>query len=156
MAAEISALEARAAPARSGRRPGPPLYILLPAIFVAVAALSPVAYLVLRLSDAGGRSLDLILQESTARTLLRSVLLAAVVSSGAVALSLPLAWLTVRTDLPLRRLWAIVTALPLVIPSYVGAFTVIEALGPKGLFQRALEGPLGIDRLPEIYGLSGA
>ena len=45
--------------------------------------------------------------------------------------------------------------LPLVIPTYVGAFLFISALGPGGLLQQALD-PLGIGRLPEVYGLGGA
>ena len=48
------------------------------------------------------------------------------------------------------------TALPLVIPSYVGGFIVIVALGPKGMLQKLLDGPFGVDRLPEIYGFPGA
>jgi iron(III) transport system permease protein len=46
--------------------------------------------------------------------------------------------------------------LPLVVPSYVGALTIIAALGPKGLLQDALSGPFGVERLPEIYGFFGA
>ena len=53
-------------------------------------------------------------------------------------------------------MWTVLTVLPLVIPSYVGAFLVISALGPRGLLQGFLSGPFGIDRLPEIYGLPGA
>ncbi len=43
---------------------------------------------------------------------------------------MPLAWLTARTDLPGRRMWTVVTALPLVIPSYIGAYLLVSALGP--------------------------
>ena len=71
-------------------------------------------------------------------------------------LALPLAWLTSRTDLPWRRVWAVVTALPLVIPTYVAGFLVVVALGPRGMLQQALEGPFGVDRLPSIYGFAGA
>ena len=46
-------------------------------------------------------------------------------------------------------------ALPLVVPTYVGAFLYVSALGPRGLLQGALE-PFGVTRLPEIYGLPGA
>ena len=38
-----------------------------------------------------------------------------------------------RTDLPGRRAWAVLTALPLVIPSYIGAYLFVSALGPQGL-----------------------
>ena len=38
------------------------------------------------------------------------------------------------------------------IPSYVGAFCLLGAFGPRGLFQQLL----GVERLPEIYGFWGA
>jgi iron(III) transport system permease protein len=62
----------------------------------------------------------------------------------------------VRTDLPGRKLWTLLTPLPLVVPSYVGAYLFVSALGPRGLLQGWLEGPLGITRLPDIYGFPGA
>ena len=42
------------------------------------------------------------------------------------------------------------------IPSYVAALALLGAFGPKGLLQEALEGPFGVERLPEIYGFPGA
>jgi len=149
---EIVALGGRAGPTRL---PRPPFILLAPAVLIALAALSPVAYLLLRVSEAGGDAFDLILNRRTAETLLRTVLLAGCVSAATIALALPLAWLTVRTDLPLRRFWAVVTALPLVIPSYVGAFAFVEGLGPRSLLQQILA-PLGVGALPEIYGFGGA
>ncbi|MBR62053.1 MAG: hypothetical protein CL904_05270 [Dehalococcoidia bacterium] len=67
-----------------------------------------------------------------------------------------MAWLTVRTDLPFRRFWSILGALPIVIPSYVGAFLYITVFGPKALFQQLLEIIFGIEKIPSFYGLSGA
>jgi len=40
------------------------------------------------------------------------------------------------------------------VPSYVGAFAFVSAFGPRGEFHDVLA-PLGIDRVPEIYGLPG-
>ena len=73
-------------------------------------------------------------------------------TAASIAIALPIAWLTVRTDLPARRLWATLCTLPLVIPTYVGAYLFVAALGPDGLLADAL----GVDRLPSIYGFSGA
>jgi iron(III) transport system permease protein len=78
------------------------------------------------------------------------------VTATAVALGVPLAWLTTRTDLPWRRFWATAAALPLVIPSYVAALVFLAAFGPRGLLQRILESPFGVEQVPEIYGLPGA
>jgi iron(III) transport system permease protein len=116
----------------------------------------PVVYLVVRSAGATEEAWSLLFRARTAQILGRSALLVATVTTLSVAIAVPIAWLTVRTDLPLRRLWAVLTALPLVIPSYVGAFLVVSALGPRGLLQQLMESPFGVDRLPEIYGLPGA
>jgi iron(III) transport system permease protein len=44
---------------------------------------------------------------------------------------------------------------PLVVPTYVGGFAYVAAFGPRGMLQSLLA-PLGVERLPEIYGLPGA
>ena len=116
----------------------------------------PLAYLVLRSVGATEEAWELLLRWRTAQILWRSIVLVDIVAVASVGLAVPLAWLTVRTDLPIRRVWEVLTPLPLVIPSYVGAFLVVSALGPKGLAQQLLSGPLGVERIPDIYGLGGA
>jgi iron(III) transport system permease protein len=142
--------------ARSMRRPGIPMVVFIPAVAVAAAVLLPLAYLIVRAIGAGDEAVDLLLRQRTLWTVLRTLALAVTVTGATVVVALPLAWLTVRTDLPFRRVWSVVTVLPLVIPSYVGALVIISALGPRGLLQQALEGPLGIERLPSLYGFPGA
>lgn len=137
-----------------GRRP--PVVIWLPAALVAGAMLLPIVYLALRSSEAGlAGILEIVLSPSTLAVLGRTVALAAIVTTASVALAVPLAWLTARTDLPRRKTWTVLAALPLVIPSYVGGYVLVSAFGPRGALQSALE-PLGVERLPSIYGLPGA
>lgn len=133
----------------------PPLVVLIPAALVAIAMALPLAYLVIRSTEASPEAWQLLFRFRTAQILGRSALLVAIVTGTSVALAIPLAWLTARTDLPFKRLWSVLTALPLVVPSYVGGYLAISALGPKGLLQQVLA-PIGFDRLPEIYGLPGA
>ena len=57
--------------------------------------------------------------------------------------------------MPGARAWATLATLPLVIPSYIGAYVFVSALGPRGALQDLIE-PLGVDRLPSIYGFPGA
>ncbi|MBA2375318.1 MAG: iron ABC transporter permease [Rubrobacter sp.] len=134
----------------------PPRVVWLPALVVALAMLMPLAYLVIRSLDSGWvEFFETVLDGGTLAVLANSIVLAAIVTSAAVAIAVPLAWLTARTDLPGRKTWAILAALPLVIPSYVGGFVLVSTLGPRGSLQGALE-PLGVERLPEIYGLPGA
>lgn len=77
--------------------------------------------------------------------------LTAAVTLTSLVLGMTTAWLTSRTDLPGRRLWTIAAALPLVIPSYMAALTIIGAAGPSGVLSRWL----GIE-VPIPYGFVGA
>jgi iron(III) transport system permease protein len=116
----------------------------------------PLAYLALRAGQASEGSWDLILRARTVWLALRTVGLAMAVTAATVIIGVPFAWLVVRTDLPLRRLWGVLGAMPLVFPSYVGAFALLAALGPRGMLQGLLEGPFGVERLPDITGFLGA
>jgi iron(III) transport system permease protein len=118
--------------------------------------LLPVVYLLIRTLNADADVLRRILRPATAVVFGQSALLAVSVTAATVVLGAPLAWLTTSTDLPARRWWAVLLVLPLVIPSYVGGYVVISALGPRGMLQSLLEGPFGVRRLPEIYGFWGA
>ncbi|MEX0991207.1 MAG: iron ABC transporter permease [Actinomycetota bacterium] len=129
----------------------------LPAASAVVCALLllPLLYLVIRGTQATPAGWRLILRWETVELALRSLGLAAAVTAASTLLGVPAAWLATRSDLPGRRIWAVLFALPLVIPSYIAAMTFLSSLGPKGLFQQLLE-PLGIERLPDIGGFVGA
>lgn len=131
------------------------LLLWVPAGLVALAVLLPPVYLIIRAVGAGWDAWELVFRVRTLRILGRTTWLALTVTGASAAIAVPLAWLTVRTDLPLRRVWAVLTALPLVIPSYVGAYLAVAALGPRGMLQGWLEDLFGIERLPEIYGFPG-
>ena len=134
----------------------PPAIIWAPALLVGAAMLLSPAYLLIRTAGAGTEAWDLLFRLRILAILARTILLVVSVTGVCVILAVPLAWLTVRTDLPGRRAWAVAAALPLVIPSYVAGFVVVVALGPKGMLAQGLGGLFGIDRLPEIYGFPGA
>ncbi len=123
------------------------LVALLPAI--------PIAYMVVRGGGAGVEAWRDTLATGLVGVTVRSVLLAVLVALGTIAIAVPYAFLIVRSDLPARRVWALIGALPLVVPSYVGAFALVGAFGPRGLLQELLA-PLGVERLPEMYGFGGA
>ena len=134
----------------------PPPAALLPALLVAAAMLLPALYLIVRGASASEQAWDLLFRFRTLETLGRTLLLICTVTTLSAAIAVPFAWLTVRSDLPFRRVWTVLAVLPLVIPSFVGAFLYISALGPKGLVQSGLEVLFGVQRLPDMYGLFGA
>ena len=136
-----------------GKRP--PTLLVVSAAAVAFAALIPVAYLLIRSIGVGSEWFDIIWRQSTAAVFGRTFLLIALVTVISVIVAVPVAWLTVKSDIPLRRVLSVASVLPLVVPSFVMATTVIEMYSPKGVLQGWLSG-LGVDRLPDIYGLGGA
>ncbi|MGH9226874.1 MAG: ABC transporter permease, partial [Acidimicrobiales bacterium] len=96
---------------------------------VSLVALVPVGYLVVRAGGAGwGPIADTLFLDRTARLLARSLGLAGAVTAASAVIGVALAWLTVRCDLPGRRLWQVVAALPLAMPSYVAAFAYVSTL----------------------------
>ena len=112
-------------------------------------------YLVLRTAEAGSAAWDLLWQSRNLAIWGRTLLLCVSVTFTSVGIAVPLAWLVHRTDLPGRKIWRVTAALPLVIPSYVFAYLFISLFGPRGILQQWLA-PLGVERLPELYGFWGA
>lgn len=108
--------------------------------------LFPLGYLLVRTTTLGSSFGDLLLSSSTARPLANSLLIATSASAVAAVVGTGLAVLVARTDIPGRQIWRWVLALPLVIPSFVGATAVIAAFGPGGL----------IDVVPRVRGFWGA
>ncbi len=139
----------------------PPAVVWVPALVVAALLLTAPVYLALRTLGAGPEAADLIFRTRTLWVVLRTVALMAAVMLGCVVIAAPLAWLTVRTDLPARGFWRVATMLPLALPSYIVGFAIAVGLGPRGILQGWLEAAFGpfsitIDRIPSIYGFPGA
>jgi len=134
---------------------GASLSLKLVAAAVSALVLAPVVWIVLRSTEVGySRAVSLLISETTIEVFINSIVLVVAVTVASVVVAVPLAYLTVRTDLPFKRFWTIVIMLPLVMPSYLGAFAFVSAFGPNGELQSALA-PLGVERLPSIYGLHG-
>lgn len=134
----------------------PPLFLVATATLAAIAIALPLTYLVIRTAGVGGEQLlELVSHPRTVTVLLNSAVMAAAVTFFSALIAVPLAFLTLRTDLPWRRFWLIVTTLPLAVPSYVGSFALIAAFGPRGSLLQLLLEPLGVQELPEIYGWPG-
>jgi iron(III) transport system permease protein len=117
----------------------------------AALALLPLAYLLLRAFQNGaGPVLEIIFRERTARLVLRSLALAAVVTGACLVIGVSLAWLTVRARLPGRRWWMLLAAMPLAIPTYVAAFAWLAAApGMRGFGGAALV--LTVCSYPYVY-----
>ncbi|WP_123534115.1 ABC transporter permease [Halosimplex salinum] len=124
------------------------------ATVLAVALVLPLGWLVVDAAALGPRALELTLDSQTLEVLGRSVALVTVVTAGSVVVGVPLAVLTVQASIPFRRFWTVLVALPLAVPSYLGAFAAISAFGPRGPLSDALA-PLGVS-IPNVEGFAGA
>ena len=144
-------------PTTSRRRPRAPAALSVTACGIGALVCVPILYVFARAADAGlSGYLGTVLSRSGLEFLGSTLLLVAGVVAVTVAVSVPLAWLVVASDLPERKVWAALAALPLVFPSYISAFALVAVFGPKGFLQQWLA-PLGVERLPGIaYGYSGA
>jgi len=137
----------------SGRQP--PTGLLVVSAIIGVVFFGPFAYVIWRNIDLGTDLGSLLWSQKTWDPLQRSLRLGVAVSLSAAVLGTSLAWLTIRTDLPGRRIWQILAPLPLVFPSFVGATALIAGFASGGLIEELLA-PLGIDTLPDIRGFGGA
>jgi iron(III) transport system permease protein len=145
-----------AAPARGARRRDRvPAGLAVAAVVVAAGFATPFAYLVLRTAGLGADLLAGLTGGDALAALGRSVALAAAVAGAATVLGVACAWLVARTDLPGARLWAVLLALPLVIPSYIGAFTLQAAFATGGVLEQLVT-PLAGVRLPRVEGFGAA
>jgi iron(III) transport system permease protein len=129
--------------------------LLIFGVAAGLISVLPVYYLVVRALDGGSDTLDLVFRARTAQVLGRTALLIATVTVFSTVLGILLAWTTSRTDMPFKRAATIALVLPLVVPSFVMATTVIEFFGPGGVVNGWLR-PLGVGRTPVIAGLPGA
>jgi len=134
----------------SGRRA--PRSLVVTSALVAALFAGPLLYLAIRTVGFGSGALDVLASDDAAGPLLRTLVLAASVSASCALLGTGLAWLVVRTDLPGRRVLRVLLVLPLVIPSFVGAFALQAAFASGGLVDRVLD--LGVP--PRIEGFWAA
>jgi iron(III) transport system permease protein len=110
-----------ARPPRSRRRR--PAGLLLIAAAVAVVLLLPLAFLLVEAVGAGpGTVARLIGRSLTAQLLWNTIRLGVVVTLLCAVIGTGSAWLVERTNLPGRRVWAVLIVVPLAIPDFVVSF----------------------------------
>lgn len=97
----------------------PPIAAVALGVVAALASLLPIGYLLLRLAEGFEAALAELLRTRTLELLWNTISLTLSVSLTALAIGILQAWLTVRTNLALAPVFAVLATLPLAIPSYV-------------------------------------
>lgn len=99
------------------------------AVGATVLCTVPLVYLTVRVLAGGPAALDRwLLRQRTVDLAVTTVALAAAVIIGSLLLGVATAWATTRVRLPAPRLWLILAALPLAVPSYVSAFAWVATI----------------------------
>ncbi|MBU9721549.1 MULTISPECIES: ABC transporter permease [Bacillaceae] len=114
-------------------RGNPPGMILLSwGVIVGIIMSIPIIYVVWNSLFAGADRWRRLLDGRIPQLLWDTFSLTFAVTLCALIIGVSLAWIVVRTDVPGRKHWQWLMALPLVIPPYVGAVTYIIVFGPSG------------------------
>jgi iron(III) transport system permease protein len=100
----------------------------LVALFVAV----PLVYIFIRALGAEPEAWQRLLQTRLWKLLSNTLLLVVAVTGGALLLGVSMAWLTERTDLPGRKVFRWMHAMPLAVPAYIGGIVHLALLRPRG------------------------
>jgi iron(III) transport system permease protein len=120
--------------ASRGRPPRIPPLLYLPPLLVGLAMILPLSYLVIRALSADPAELIAMVWRERTWILLRNTLhLTGGVLALTTVIALPLAWLVVRTDLPARKLVAVLAVMPLAVPGYVMAHALLSLGGANGI-----------------------
>ncbi|MBT2509913.1 iron ABC transporter permease [Streptomyces sp. ISL-98] len=136
---------------RRVRRLVPRPVLACAAVLAVGVALIPLVYLAVRVSEAGWtRIADEVFTARTGVLVIRSVALAAVVTAACAVLGAASAFLVTRTDVPGRRVFGVLAALPLAVPSYVASFAWVSTVeGFEGFWAAALV--LTLVSYPYVY-----
>ncbi len=90
---------------------------------VGLILVSPLVFMLIEAAGAGfGNVLALLFRPLTAELLWNTVALIVVVTAACAVLGTGAAWLVERTNIPLRRMWAVLLVVPLAIPDFVVSF----------------------------------
>ena len=123
---------------RPGRRRLPPL-LTVGAVLVSVVVLLPLVFLVVQAVQVGWSQLhQLLFRHLTAMLVWDTVWLVVVVTALCATLGTLAAWFIERTDLPCRRLFAILVVIPLGVPDFVVSFGWRAAFPSIGGFWAAV------------------
>jgi iron(III) transport system permease protein len=120
---------AHPAPVRGGAsRPAPPA-LTLSVVGITAVLLLPVAAVVVQAVSVGpGRAAHLLTLPLVPTLLANTVMLTLSVTLGCAVIGVAAAWLIERTDIPARRLFAVLLVLPLAVPEFVAGSSWVSIL----------------------------
>jgi iron(III) transport system permease protein len=99
----------------------------LPALGVAALALVPIGFVIGRSVTVGWSEIvTLLIRPRVGMLLVHTVGLTAAAVAGCVLIGVAAAWFVERTQLPGRRCWAVLVALPITVPAFVNGYAWVS------------------------------
>jgi iron(III) transport system permease protein len=129
MEASVRGGGAWAAPLRRARsrRGRTPAALLVVSTAIALLVLAPVGFLFDQaLSNSWDEVQRLLFRSFVGELLVNTASLVAVGTAACTILGVAVAWLVERTDLPGRRAWALLAALPITVPAFVTSYSWVS------------------------------
>src|SRR5690242_12525553 len=116
------------------------VWLLGAAMLVSAVGLLPVAFILGVTAGLGWPTVAaLVFRPRVAELLVNTLLLVVLAVPLAIVLGVALAWLTERTSLPGRRLWALLATAPLAVPAFVQSYAWVSLVPSlHGLFAAVL------------------
>jgi iron(III) transport system permease protein len=110
-------------PGAARRRAPAPALLLAASLLVGLVLVAPLVFLLIEARGAGVSNIWHLIWRSLTGTLLwNTVRLTVVVTIGCAVIGTLTAWCVERTDLPGRRVWAVLVVIPFAIPDFVESF----------------------------------
>ncbi|ELH4239644.1 MULTISPECIES: ABC transporter permease [Serratia] len=109
------------------RYPRPGAIVVASAVLLSLLALLPLGFVIGVAFETGWQTVKaLVFRPRVAELLLNTLLLVVLTLPICAVLGVALAWLTERTTLPGRRLWAVLATAPLAVPAFVQSYAWIS------------------------------
>ena len=134
----------------------PAAWVAAAALLVSVVALLPFAFVIgVTIQTGWPTVVALVLRPRVGELLVNTVLLVVLTVPLCAVLGVALAWLTERSDLPGRRVWALLATAPLAVPAFVHSYAWVSLVPSiHGLFAGVLVSVLAY--FPFLYLLTAA
>jgi iron(III) transport system permease protein len=114
-------------PAQAIRRGRAPAGLIAAAAFAAVLVLLPILVTVVQAAGVSAQgAVDLLLRPLVGRLLVNTVGLVVAASATCAVIGTATAWLVERTDVPGRKVWAVLAVAPLAIPPFISSYAWVS------------------------------
>jgi iron(III) transport system permease protein len=131
-------------------------FIYISSLILSFFLILPLLYLLFKITFEFNLFFDFIFNTTILKLSLNTVSLIILVVTFSILISLPLAFLNVRTNLPFSKYLTSISVLPIALPSYVMATTQIEIWSKNGWVHNFFKMFFDMNSFPSFYGLPGS